>query len=159
MAPGFEAGSHDGIHAGLLKCCTLLGCGRRANRYDVFRPALFQDLLWRDPIDEAEYGYLLVQQDASLILKSYPRIGFVLWTRRSQGCDMDSKWREASVERVFIRVSSTFVFHRYPQIHCERLRCKGANLRDDVFDCFRRQAMRSKRPEPAKIGDCCRQPL
>src|SRR6266699_1876340 len=151
MAPGFEAGSDDGIHAGLLKCRTLFGCSRCANRDDVFRPALFQDFPWRDPIDEAEYGYLLVQQDASLILKSYPRIGFVLWTRRPQGCDMDSKWRKASVERVFIRYSSTFVFHRYPQVHCERFRCKGANLRDDVFDCFRRQAVRTERSESAKV--------
>jgi hypothetical protein len=99
MSAGFEAGSDDGIHAGLLKCCTLFGCGRRANRDDALRAALFQDFLWRDAIDEAEYWYLLVQQDASLILESYPRIGFVpfvLWTRRSQGCDMDSK-RESTV--------------------------------------------------------------
>src|SRR3984893_1154500 len=157
MAPGFEAGSDDGIHAGLLKCCTLLGCGRRANRHDVFRPALLQDFLWRDPIDEAEYRYLLVQQDASLILKAYPRIGFVLWARLPQGCDMDGKWRKASVERVFIRCSSTFVFHRYPQVHCERFRCKGANLCDHVFDRFRRQAMSTERSESAKVGDRCRQ--
>src|ERR1700732_2627357 len=98
MAPGFEARSDDGIHAGLLKCCTLLGCGRRANRDDVFRPALFEDFLWRDPVYEAEHRYLLVQQDANLILKSYPRIGFVLWTRRSQGRDMRGKCRKASVE-------------------------------------------------------------
>src|SRR5882762_1363888 len=110
MAPGFEAGSDDGIHAGLLECCTLFGCGGRANHDDAFRPALFQDFLWRDPVDEAEHGYLLVQQHASLILKSYPRIGFVLWTGRSQGCYVASKWREAFVERVFIRCSSTFVF-------------------------------------------------
>src|SRR5437879_13846966 len=89
MSPGLESGSDDRIHAGLLKCRTLFGCGRRANRDDVFRPALIQDFLWWDPVDEAEHGYLLVQQDASLIFKSYPRIGFVLWTRRSQGCDMD----------------------------------------------------------------------
>ena len=25
MSPGFEAGSDDGIHAGLLKCCTSSG--------------------------------------------------------------------------------------------------------------------------------------
>src|SRR6266404_2573257 len=109
MSPGLESGSDDRIHAGLLKCCCLMGCGRRANRDDVFRPALLQDFLWWDPVDEAEHGYLLVQQDASLILKSYPRIGFVLWTRRPQGCDMGSKWRKAFVERVFIRSSSTIV--------------------------------------------------
>src|SRR6202040_1560889 len=111
MSPGFEAGGDDGIHAGLLKCRTLFGCGRRANRDDVFRPAFFQNFLWWDPTDEAEHRYLLVQQDASLILKSYPGIGFVLWTRRSQGCDMDSKGGKASVERVFIRCPGTFVFH------------------------------------------------
>jgi len=157
MSPGFEAGSDDGIHAGLLKCRTLFGCGRRANRDDVFCPALFQDFLWWDPVDEAEHGYLLIQQDASLILKSYPRIGFVFWTRCSQGCDMDSEWREASVERIFIRRSSTFVFHRYPQIHCERFRCKGVNLSDHVLDRLRRQAVRTKRSESAKVGDRCRQ--
>src|SRR4029450_3252376 len=120
MAPRFEAGRAAGIHAGVLKCRTLCGCRRRANRDDVFRPALFQDFSWWDPVDEAEHGHLLVQQDASLILKSYRRMGFGLWTRRSQGGEMDSKWREASVERVFIRRSRTFVFHRYPQVHCER---------------------------------------
>src|SRR6267143_2441311 len=144
MSPCFEAGSDDGIHAGLLKCRTLLGCGRRANRDDMFRPALFQNFLWRDPVDEAEHRYLLVQQDTNLILKSNPRIGFVLWTRRSQGCDMDSYWRKASVERVFIRCSSTFVFHRYPKVHCERFRCKGTNLRNRFFDRSRRQAMSSE---------------
>src|SRR6266851_8789846 len=159
MSPGFEAGSDDGIHAGLLKCCSLFGCGRRANRHDVFCPALFQDFARWDPVDETEHGYLLVQQDAGLILKSYPRIGFVLWTRRPQGCEMDSEWRTASVKRVFIRFSSTFVFYRYPQVHCERLRCKGANLRDDVFDRFRRQTVRAKRSESAKVGHCGRQSL
>src|SRR6266850_1532959 len=159
MSPGFEAGSDDGIHAGLLKCCSFFGCGRRANRDDVFCPALFQDFVRWDPVDETEHGYLLVQQDAGLILKSYPRIGFVLWTRRSQGCDMGSKWRKASVERVFIRCSSTFVFHRYPQVHCERFRCKGANLRDHVLDRSRRQAMSSERSEAAKVGDRSRQCL
>src|SRR6185503_18082836 len=101
MSPGFEAGSDDGIHAGLLKCCTLFGCGRRANRDDVFRPALFQDFLWRDPIDEGEHGYLLVQQDASLILKSYPRIGSVLWTRCPQRGEMDGERRDTPVECIF----------------------------------------------------------
>src|ERR1700730_184159 len=159
MSPGFEAGTADAIHAGLLKCHTLFGCGRRANRDDVFRPALFQDFLWWDPVDEAEHRYLLVQQDASLILKSYPRIGLVLWTRRTQRGDMDSKWRKASVECVFIRCSSTFVFHRYPQVHCERLRCKGTNLRDHVFDRSWRQAVRTERSESTKVGDRCRQSL
>src|SRR5450631_735171 len=109
MPPGFETGGDDGIHAGLLKCRTLFGCGRRANRDDVLRSALVQDFLWWNPVDEAEHGYLLVQQDANLILKSDPRIGFVLWTRRSQGCDVGSKGRKASVERAFIRYSSPFV--------------------------------------------------
>src|SRR6266436_1156873 len=99
MAPGFEAGSddgiHAGIHAGILKCRTLFGCGRRANRDDVFCTALFQDFAWWDPVDETEHGYLFIQQDAGLILKSYPRIGFALWTRRPQGGDMDSERRKA----------------------------------------------------------------
>src|SRR5260370_26896542 len=157
MSRGSESGGDDGIHAGLLKCCCVIGCGGRANRDDVFRPALLQDFLWWDAVDEAEHGYLLVQQDANLILKSYPRIGFVLWTRRSQGCDMRSKWRKASVESVFIRCMSTFVFHRYPQVNCERFRCKGVNLCDHVFDRLRSQAVRTKRSEPAKVGDRCRQ--
>src|ERR1700730_15783004 len=101
MSPSFEAGSDDCIHAGLLKSRALFGRGRSANRDDVFRPALFQDFLWWNPVDEAEYRYLLVQQDTNLILKSNPRIGFVLWTRRSQGCDMDSKRRKAFLKLRF----------------------------------------------------------
>src|SRR6201993_3383990 len=141
MSPGFEAGSDDGIHAGILKGCSLVRCGRRANRDDPFCLALIENLPWWDSVDEAEHGYPFIQQDANLIIKSYPRIGFVLRARRPQGCDVGSKWRKASVKRIFIRLSSAFVFHRYPQVHCERLRCKGANLRDDVFDCFRRQTV------------------
>src|SRR5450631_1007584 len=101
MPPGFKARGHDGIHAGILKDCSLVGCGRRANRDDPFCPALIQNLPWRDSVDEAEHGYPFIQQDANLILKSYPRIGFVPWTRRPQGCDMDSEWCQTSVERVF----------------------------------------------------------
>src|SRR5579863_1447589 len=100
MSPGFEAGSDDGIHAGVLKCCTLFGCRRRANYHDAFCPALFQDFAWWNPVDEAEHGDLLVQQGAGLILKSHQRIRLVLWTRCSQGCDMASERREASVECV-----------------------------------------------------------
>src|ERR1700680_1251526 len=116
MSPSFEAGSNDSIHAGVLKCCTLFGCGRSANRYDAFCPALFQDFAWWNPVDEAEHGYHFIQQDAGLVLKSNPRIGFVLWARRPQGCDMGSEWRKAPIEGVFIRCSSPFVFHRYPQV-------------------------------------------
>src|SRR5260370_7271211 len=138
MAPGFEAGSDDGIHAGILKCRTLFGCGRRANRDDAFRSALFQDFAWWNPVDEAEHGYPFIQQDAGLILKSHPRIGFVLRARRPQACDMDSEWRKASVKRVFITFSSTFVFPRYPQLHSQRLRSPAPNLPADAFHCSRR---------------------
>src|SRR4029453_7209001 len=119
MSPGFETGSDDGIHAGLLKCRTLFGCGRRANREYVFRPTLFQDFLRWAAVDEAEHGHLRVQQDASLILKSYPRIGFVLWRRHSQGRDVGSKWRKAPVEPVFITMYETF---RLPSIPTSSLR-------------------------------------
>src|SRR5580698_10583012 len=108
MSPGFKAGSDDGIHAGLFKCRTLFGCGRRANREDVFRSALFQDFSCRNPENEAEHWYVRVQEHTSLIFKSLRRIEFVFWTRRSQSCDVASKWRKTSVERVFIRCSSTF---------------------------------------------------
>src|SRR6267154_1022398 len=106
MSPGFEAGSDDGIHAGVLKCCTLFGCGRRANCHDAFCPALFQDFAWGNPVDETEQGYPFIQQDADLILKLNLRIGLILRARRPQGCDMDSEWRQAPVKRVFIRLSS-----------------------------------------------------
>src|SRR6202030_4567467 len=106
MPAGLETGSDDGIDAGLLKRRALVGCGRRANRHDVFRPALFQDFPLRDPVDEAKQGYLLVQQDASLVFKSYPRIGLVLGTGRAQGCEMSRQWRKASVARVLVRRSS-----------------------------------------------------
>src|ERR1700730_9474200 len=68
------------------------------------------------------------------------RIRFV-WTRRSQGGEMGGKRRETPIEGVFIRCSRTFVFQRYPQVHCERFRCQGANLSDYVFDRSRRQAV------------------
>src|SRR5580704_14493788 len=118
MPAGLEARGDDGIDAGRLKGRTLVWRGRRADRDHAFRAALFQDFPWRNPTDEAEYGDLLVQQDASLILKSHPRIGLVLRTGHSQGCKISSKRRKASIEGVLIRTSSTFVFRRYPQVHC-----------------------------------------
>jgi hypothetical protein len=51
-----NAGSNDGIDARVLKRRALVGCGRRANRDDVFRPALFQDFPWWDPVDEAKHA-------------------------------------------------------------------------------------------------------
>src|SRR6266851_9964346 len=102
MSPGFEAGSDDSVHAGLLKRRALFGCGRRADGHDAFCAALVQDFAWGNPVGETEHGYPFIQQDAGLILKSYPRIGFVLWTRRSQGCDMGTEWRQASVKSVLI---------------------------------------------------------
>src|SRR5438093_2029711 len=125
MPAGFEPGSDDRIDAGLLKCRSLIGRCRGADGDDAFPPAFLQDFFWWDSVDEAEHWNVRVQQHASLIFKSDRRIRFVCWTRGSQGCDMDSKWRKASVERVFIRCSSIFVFHRHPQVHCERFRCKG----------------------------------
>src|ERR1700730_12360772 len=103
MSPGFEARSDDSIHAGVLKRCTLFGCGRRANCHDAFCAALFQDFAWWNSVDEAEHGDPFINQDADLILKAHSRIRFVLWSRRPQGRNMDSEWRKASVKRVFIR--------------------------------------------------------
>jgi len=72
---------------------------------------------------------------------------------------MGGKRRKASVECVFIRGLGAFVFHRYPQVHCERLRCKGANLRDHFLNGFRCQAVRTERSESAKVRNRYRQCL
>src|SRR5437899_3187817 len=127
MSPGLESGSDDRIHAGLLKCCCLIGCGRRANRDDVFRPALLQDFLWWNPVDEAEYGYLLVQQDASLILKSYPRIGFVLWTRRPQA----AIWT-ASGARPLVNAVSSDGRAPSPSIETHKFIANGFDVRERI---------------------------
>src|SRR5260370_33809414 len=105
MYPGFEAGSDDGIPAGVVKCCPLFGRGRRANCHDAFCPALLQDFAWWNPVDEAEHGYPLIQQDAGLILKSNRRIGLILRERRSQAFAVCSRWRSASFIRVFLSLS------------------------------------------------------
>src|SRR5580692_11718257 len=157
MPACFEAGCDDGIDSGLLKCRTLLGCGRRANRDDAIRPALIQNLFWWNSEDEAEYWDLRVQQHTSLIFESDRRKRFVRWTRCLQGGEIGGKWRKASVEGVFIRCSGTFIFHRDPQVHCERFRCKGANLSDHVLDRLRSQAVRTKRSKSAKVGNRGRQ--
>ena len=61
MPPCFEARSGNGIHAGFLKCCSLIGCCRRADGDDAFRPALLQDFSCRNSVDEAECRYVRVQ--------------------------------------------------------------------------------------------------
>ena len=92
-------------------------------------------------------------------LSSGRRLLRVPRTRNSEGSEMLLQWRETPVEGVFIGCQGTFVFHRYPQIHCERLRRKGANLSNQVFDRSWRQAVRTERSEPTKIRDRCRQSL
>ena len=64
---------------------------------------------------------------------------------------------KASIEVVFLRCSGTFVFHRDPQVHCGRFRGKGSNLSDHILDRLRGQVVRTKRFEPAKVGDRRRQ--
>src|SRR6266478_2280764 len=117
MSAGFEPGSDDGIHAGLLKCCSLIGCGRRANSDNVFRPALFQDFLWWDSVDEAEHWNVRVQQHASLIFESRrQRIWFICWKRRSQLREMLDNRSKATVECAFVRpsrASSSCDTHRF----------------------------------------------
>src|SRR6266853_6254799 len=151
MSSGFEPGGDDRIHACRLKCCCLIWCCRPADCDDAFPPALVQDFSWRDSNDEAEYRDVSVQQHASLIFKSDWRIRFEFRTRRPQGGEMWITWRKAPVECVFIRCSGSFVFHRDPQVHCERFRCERANLCDHVFDHLRSQAVRTKRSEPAEV--------
>src|ERR1700746_2423892 len=37
---------------------------------------------------------------------------------------LGGKRRETPIEGIFIRCSRPFVFHRYPQVHCETFRCQ-----------------------------------
>src|ERR1700751_5337303 len=123
MSSGFEAGSDDCIHAGLLKCCSLFGCGRRANRDDVFRFTLLQDFFRWNSKYEAEHWYLRIDQRASLIFESRRRrIWFIRWKRRSQFGEMVGNWMKAPVECAFIRPSRALVFLRHPKVHRKRLR-------------------------------------
>src|SRR6266851_1910106 len=116
-----------------------------------------QDFSRWNSYDETEDRHCCIQQRASLILKSQWRIWLVLRPGRSQRVEVGGECGEGAVEGGFIRRSGAFVFHRYPQVHCERFRCKGANLSDDVLDRLRSQAVRTKRSESAKVGDRCRQ--
>jgi hypothetical protein len=72
---------------------------------------------------------------------------------------MGGQRRKARVESAFIGGLCTFVFHRNPQVHRERPGSQGANLRNCVFDRFRRQHVRTERSESAKVGDRRGQPL
>src|SRR5580700_1081950 len=153
MPSGFEAGSGDDVHAGILKCSSLVGCCHRADRYDAFRPALLQNFARRNPKDEAERRHFGVQQNAHLIFEPHRRIRLVSRTRRSQLREMRGQRCEAPVERAFIRSSRVPVFHRHPQIHRERFRGERANLCDHVFDRRRRQRERAKRSKSTKVGN------
>src|SRR2546430_2020437 len=82
-----------------------------------------------------------------------PEKGFYSGPGAPKAALWQARGRGAPLERVFIRCSSPFVFHRYPQVHCERFRCKGANLCDHVFDRSRCQAMSTERSESATVGN------
>src|SRR6478672_10702875 len=111
MSSGFEAGSDDRIHAGLLKCRSLFGRGRRANRDDVFRFTLLQDFFRWNSKDEAQHWCLRIDQRASLIFESRRRrIRFICWKGRSQLAEMSGNWSKATVECAFIRPSRALVF-------------------------------------------------
>src|SRR6185369_26947 len=114
MSSSFEPGGDNRIHTGFLKCDTLFGSSRCADRNDVFRTTLIKYLSCWDSEDEAEYTHLRVKQHANLIFKSHWRIHFVCRTRRSQGSEMDREWGETPIESVFVRCSGTLVLHRNP---------------------------------------------
>src|SRR5580658_702363 len=111
MPPCFEARSGDGIHAGFLKCCSLLRRCRRTDGDDPFRPALLQGFSGRNSEDEAECWYVSVQYHARLICKSLRRKWLVRWTGRSQGGKIGDERSQAPVEFVFICGSRTFILH------------------------------------------------
>src|SRR5438105_550472 len=125
MPPCFEAGSGDDINSGLLKCRGFFGCCRGADGYNFVGSTLLQDFFWRNPKDKAEHRHLRIDQCASLIFKSRGRrIWFVFWKGRSQFGEMAGNWCKAPVECAFIRPPRAFVFLRYPQVHCKRLRVR-----------------------------------
>src|SRR5205807_3722694 len=104
MSPCFEAGSGDGVHAGLLERCGLLGCCRGSDGYNSLGSTLLQDFSWRNPKNEAEHRDVCIDQRTSLIFKSRAgQIWFVCWKRRSQLCEMAGNWDKASVECAFVR--------------------------------------------------------
>src|SRR5579863_2035230 len=159
MPAGLEAGSGDGVDACLLERNGFIGCCGHANGDDVFRAAFLQNFFWRNSEDEAEYGHLRVEQHADLILDPNRRKRFVYRIRSSQSRKMCGERRKTSFEGIFVRSSGASVFHRNPQIHCERFGGKRANLCDYVFDCFGCQRVRAERSESAKIGNGSGQPL
>src|ERR1041385_2600762 len=110
MSTGLETRGDDGTDAGILQHRRLVRCRRRANRGDVFCPALVQDLPWRNSADKAEYRYVRVQQHTDLIFKSGWRIRFVSGTGCPQLGEMDGKGRETSVECAFVRCPGPFAF-------------------------------------------------
>src|SRR3954469_17010975 len=109
MSSGFESGSNDGIHAGLLQCCRFVWWGRRANGDDAFGPALLQDLSRRDSKDEADDRNVRLQQHADLVFESDRRVGLVRWTRSAQCSKVAGERRQAPVEFGIIRASGAFV--------------------------------------------------
>src|ERR1700677_4275035 len=159
MTARFKTRSDNHVDSCLIQNHGFGCCCRGSHRKDSLATAFVQDLLRRHSGDETEDRDLCIEQDAYLVFELDRDIGLIVRERCAQCFYMSCHVRKASREFVTARSACTRIFHRYPQIHCERLGSKFTDLSDDIFDCRRPQAMRPKGAQAAKIRDRRRQSL
>src|SRR5271170_5389751 len=154
MSASLKAGCDDDIYASLFqRNCFLWGCGC-ADRDNSLEPGLVQNLLGRDAIDEGESGHLRIEQSTNLIFKTD---WLVCRKDRSSTANSFHVWserRQSTFEGFRIRREGTLFFHRHPEIHRKWLGGEGTDLRDDISNRLRLQAVSSKRTKTSEVGYC-----
>src|ERR1700733_6753251 len=143
MTTGFEAGCSDDVDSCLLKDNGFIRRRRCPDGEDSLGTAFVENFLRRNSVDETEGG----------------NVGREGRERAAHGLNVPRKEGQASREGLAAGSVRTFILHRDPQVHGKRFGSERSNLGDDVFDCCRSPAMRSKGAEAAKIRNGRCQPL
>jgi len=111
MSARFEAGSDDQVNACLFESDGFVGCGRRADGHDALRTAFVKDLPLRNAGNEAEGGYVCIEQHAHLILKANGNVGFVIREGAAQRPNVPGQRRQAAGKCISARGARALVFH------------------------------------------------
>jgi len=121
MAARFEARSDNDIDAGLFKSEGFGWCRGCSDSNDALGAAFVENLLRRDPDDEAEDGHLCVEQDARLVFKLDWSIRLVRRRRATQAAICLATWAR-------LRWNSSLPEVRAPSSSIETQRFIGKGL-------------------------------
>jgi hypothetical protein len=159
MAACLKAGGHNHVHARMLQGNRFVHGGRRPNQHDSSAAELIQNLLGGNPINKAECGNPLLQENLYLIFETNRFVPAIGGLGSSDTFKMSCQRREAAVECFFRRGEGSFIFHGNPQVHRKWLCCEAVDFANNFAYSLRFEAMSTERSESPKVRNGRRKPL